>query len=128
MLHVFATMIATRLGLGATAVDHTLQLLQEGCTVPFIARYRKERTGSLNEVQIAAINDELNRLDTLAKRKETILKQIEALHKLTPQLKQQIDATWDASQLEDLYLPYKPKRRTKAQIAREQDWNRLPTC
>lgn len=120
MLHVFATMIATRLGLGATAVDHTLQLLQEGCTVPFIARYRKERTGSLNEVQIAAINDELNRLDTLAKRKETILKQIEALHKLTPQLKQQIDATWDASQLEDLYLPYKPKRRTKAQIAREQ--------
>ena len=105
---------------GEKYVAATLSLLEEGCTIPFIARYRKERTGSLDEVQIAAISDRYEKLLEIQKRKETIIKTINDLDKMTPQLQERIDKCWDATELEDIYLPYKPKRRTRAQVAREQ--------
>ncbi|OYP56448.1 RNA-binding transcriptional accessory protein [Segatella bryantii] len=111
--------MARELGLAAQGVDNTIALLDEGCTIPFISRYRKERTGNMDEVQIAHIAEMLAKLKELAKRKETILKSIEDQGKLTDELKKRIDATWESSELEDIYLPYKPKRRTRAQIARE---------
>lgn len=101
-------------------VENTLKLLEEGATVPFISRYRKEVTGSLDEVQIAELKDRYEQLLDIAKRKETILSTIEEQGKLTPELKKQIENTWNATLLEDLYLPYKPKRRTRAQIARQR--------
>lgn len=100
-------------------VENTILLLNEGCTIPFIARYRKERTGSLDEVQIAAISEQYAKIQELTKRKETICKTIEEQGKLTADLKRKIETTWDSTELEDIYLPFKPKRRTKAQIARE---------
>lgn len=112
--------ISQRLHLPVSSVDATLTLLDEGCTIPFIARYRKERTGHLNDIQIAQISEWQQRLEELSKRKATILKTIESQGKLTEGLKRQIEACMDASTLEDLYLPYKPKRRTKAEMAREQ--------
>ena len=117
---IFAKLIAQDLGLSLEVVGNTLTLLEEGCTIPFISRYRKERTGGLDEVQIAAINDENQRLHDIAKRKETIVKTITEQEKMTPELQRRIDDCWDATVLEDLYLPYKPRRRTRAQIAREQ--------
>ena len=117
---VFAKLIAQRLGIAENNVAGTLALLEEGCTIPFIARYRKERTGGLDEVKIAAINEQFDKLRELAKRKETIVKTITELEKMTPELQQRIDQTWDATELEDIYLPYRPKRRTRAQVAREQ--------
>ena len=101
-------------------VDNTLALLDEGCTIPFISRYRKERTGGLDEVQIAQIADMNDRLKELTKRKETILKTIGEQQKLTPELEKRINDCWEATQLEDIYLPYKPKRRTRAMVAREK--------
>jgi uncharacterized protein len=101
-------------------VENTLKLLDEGCTIPFISRYRKERTGGLNEVQIAQISDLNEKLKEMAKRKETILKTVTELGKLTPELQKRIDECWNATELEDIYLPYRPKRRTRAQVAREQ--------
>jgi uncharacterized protein len=101
-------------------VASTLSLLDEGCTIPFISRYRKERTGGLNEVQIASINEQYDKLKETAKRKETILKTIADQEKLTPELEKRINDCWDATELEDIYLPFKPKRRTRAQVAREQ--------
>ena len=118
--NVFSCLIATSLGIGEKYVAATLSLLEEGCTIPFIARYRKERTGSLDEVQIAAISDRYEKLLEIQKRKETIIKTINDLDKMTPQLQERIDKCWDATELEDIYLPYKPKRRTRAQVAREQ--------
>ena len=117
--NLFTDKIARELGLAAQGVDNTIALLDEGCTIPFISRYRKERTGNMDEVQIAHIAEMLAKLKELAKRKETILKSIDDQGKLTDELKKRIDATWESSELEDIYLPYKPKRRTRAQIARE---------
>ena len=118
--HTFARLIAERLNIAEKNVEGTLKLLDEGCTIPFIARYRKERTGGLDEVQIGAISDQYLRLKELQKRKETILKTIGEQQKLTPELQQRINDTWEAAALEDIYLPFRPKRRTRAQIAREQ--------
>ena len=117
---VFAQLIAQSLGLNIESVGNTLALLEEGCTIPFISRYRKERTGGLDEVQIAAIDDENNRLKEIQKRKETIVKTITEQGKMTPELSRRIADCWDATLLEDIYLPYKPRRRTRAQVAREQ--------
>ena len=119
-MNEYANIIATSLELNQTKVANTLALLDEGCTIPFISRYRKEKTGGLDEVQIANISQWKDKLTELAKRKETICKTIEDLGKLTPELKSRIDNTWDSTTLEDIYLPYKPKRRTRAQVARQQ--------
>ena len=119
-MNIFTRLIAERLTIAEKSVEGTLALLDEGCTIPFIARYRKERTGGLDEVKIAAISDQYERLKELQKRKETIVKTISEQDKLTPELERRISETWDATVLEDIYLPYKPKRRTRAQVAREQ--------
>ena len=118
--NLFARLIASQLNLSEKNVAGVLALLEEGCTIPFIARYRKERTGGLDEVQIAAISDRYDRLTEMAKRKETILKTISEQEKLSPELQRRIDDCWDATELEDIYLPYRPKRRTRAQVARER--------
>ena len=117
---MFAKLIAERLGLREKQVAGTLELLDDGATIPFIARYRKERTGALDEVQIAAISEQNERLKEIQKRKETITKTITEQERMTPELEQRIADCWDATELEDIYLPYKPKRRTRAQVAREQ--------
>ena len=101
-------------------MENTLKLLDEGCTIPFISRYRKERTGGLDEVQITAISNRLEQLQEIAKRKDTVVKTITELGKMTPELQKRIDDCWESTVLEDIYLPYKPKRRTRAQVAREQ--------
>ncbi len=112
--------IALALAINEKQVANTLNLINEGATVPFIARYRKEVTGSLDEVQISSIRDEYERLTELEKRREFILKTIEDQGKLSPELKKKLLAAQTLSELEDLYLPYKPKRRTKATVAREK--------
>ena len=119
-MNEYANIIATSLELNLTKVTNTLALLDEGCTIPFISRYRKEKTGGLDEVQIANISQWKDKLTELAKRKETICKTIDEQGKLTPELTSRIDNTWDSTTLEDIYLPYKPKRRTRAQVARQQ--------
>ncbi|SEJ49809.1 uncharacterized protein SAMN05192553_104305 [Cyclobacterium xiamenense] len=119
--------IASELGIRDKQVASTAALLEEGATVPFISRYRKEVTGSLDEVQVAAIRDRLQQLKDLEKRKEAILKSIEEQGKLTEELKQKIQAAETMSLLEDIYLPYKPKRRTKGTIAREKGLEPLAT-
>ena len=118
--NIIAKLIAKALNLQEQAVQNTLALLDEGCTIPFISRYRKERTGGLNEVQIAAISEQSERLREIQKRKETVTKTIQEQGKMTPELQKRIDECWDANLLEDIYMPYKPRRRTRAQIAREQ--------
>ena len=118
--NIFAKLIASALNLQERAVANTLALLEEGCTIPFISRYRKERTGGLDEVQIAAISDRFDKLQEIQKRKETVVKTITEQEKMTPELQSRIDQCWDTNELEDIYLPYKPKRRTRAQVAREQ--------
>ena len=117
---IFARLISGQLNIKEQSVAGTLALLDEGCTIPFISRYRKERTGGLDEVQIAAISDSYERLKEIQKRKDTVIKTITDLEKMTPELSRRIDECWDATELEDIYLPYKPKRRTRAQVAREQ--------
>lgn len=119
-MNVFSSHISAALGLPVQGVANTLDLLSEGCTIPFISRYRKERTGSLDEVQIAAISNLSEKLTELSKRKETILKTIEEQGKLNDSLRKRIEDCWESGILEDIYLPFKPKRRTRAQIAREQ--------
>ena len=114
-----ATLISKELQLPMRGVENTLTLLSEGCTVPFIARYRKERTGALDEVSIINIKDLNDKLTDISKRRATVLSTIEAQGKLTPELEAKIVSCWDAATLEDLYLPYKPKKRTRAQMARE---------
>ena len=119
MFEIFTKLIAQQLRLQEKNVAGTLNLLEEGCTIPFISRYRKERTGGMDEVQIAAISEQLERLKEIAKRKETVLKTICGLGQMTPELEQRIDGCWEATELEDIYLPFRPKRRTRAQVARE---------
>ncbi len=117
---IFKQLISKTLEISERQVANTLELLEEGSTIPFISRYRKERTGGLDEVQIASINDEFEKLKETEKRKQTILSTIEEQGKLTDELRARIEASWNATELEDIYLPYKPKRRTRAQIAREK--------
>ncbi len=119
-LKIFTQLISNELHLPEPGVENTLKLLDEGCTIPFISRYRKERTGGLDEVQITAISNRLEQLQEIAKRKATIVKTITELGKMTPELQKRIDDCWETTPLEDIYLPYKPKRRTRAQVAREQ--------
>ena len=126
-IKIFTRLIAGELHLSEHAVENTLKLLDEGCTIPFISRYRKERTGGLDEVQITAISDRKERLQEIAKRKETIIKTISEQQKMTPELQKRIDDCWEMTTLEDIYLPYKPKRRTRAQVAREQGLEPLAT-
>ena len=118
--NTFTAIIAHELALPERGVANTLQLLEEGCTIPFISRYRKERTGGLDEVQIAAISERNDKTKEMAKRQDTIRNTIDSQGKLTDELKKRIDDCWDTTELEDIYLPYKPKRRTRAQVAREQ--------
>lgn len=118
-INIYAKMIGKALGLSERSVTNTLQLLDEGCTIPFISRYRKERTGNLDEVQITAISDAYDKLKEISKRKDTVVKTITEQGKMTEDLQRRIDACWDANELEDIYMPFKPKRRTKAQVARE---------
>lgn len=117
---VIPARIAEKLQISERQVENTLQLLDDGATIPFISRYRKERTGGLDEIQIADISGEYKRLLDLQKRKETIVGSIEEQEKMTDELRRKIEETWSATELEDLYLPFKPKRRTRAQIARER--------
>ena len=114
------SLISHRIGIQEIQVRNTISLLDEGATIPFISRYRKELTGSLNEVQVELIKDEKEKMDELLKRRETILKTIEEQDLLTPELKKRIEECYDPTELEDIYLPFKPKRRTKAMIAREK--------
>ena len=119
-MNIFTPFISEHLHIRAEQVDATLDLLDAGCTIPFISRYRKEATGNLNEVQVAAISDLNDKLKEMQKRKDTILKTIEEQGKLTDELRDRITASWNTTELEDLYLPFKPKRRTRAQVARER--------
>lgn len=113
-------MIADALKLPVHRVENTLKLLQGGATIPFISRYRKEATGGLDEVQISEISSRYEKLLELSKRKETIQSTIESLGKLTDDLRRRIDGCWDTTELEDIYLPYKPKRKTRAEAARQK--------
>ena len=121
----FSTIISSRIGVAATQVAATISLLSEHATIPFIARYRKERTGSLDEVQISQIADEYHRFLELDERKVTILKTIEEQGKLTEELRLRIEQCWESTELEDIYLPYKPHRKTRADLAREQGYEPL---
>ena len=120
--------IATELSLQQQQVEQSLELLIEGATVPFIARYRKEKTGSLDETQLRDIWERYTYLSELDKRKDTILEAIKNQDKLTDQLQKKIESCLSKTELEDLYLPYKPKRRTKATIAREKGLEGLATA
>ncbi len=126
-MNIYAHLIAQQLNLAEQGVENTIDLLDMGCTIPFIARYRKERTGNLNEVQITQISESYDKLKEIAKRKDTIVKTISEQGKLTDELKKRIEECWDSNTLEDLYLPFKPKRRTRAQVAREQGLEPLAT-
>ena len=119
-MNPFSKMIAAALALSEKAVENTLELLEEGCTIPFISRYRKEKTGNMDEVKIEAVAQANVIYKEMAKLKETILKTIGEQGKVSAELQQRIDNCWDATELEDIYLPFKPKRRTRAQVAREQ--------
>lgn len=116
----FSQMIADALKLPVHRIENTLKLLQGGATIPFISRYRKEATGGLDEVQISEISSRYEKLLELSKRKETIQSTIESLGKLTDDLRRRINGCWDATELEDIYLPYKPKRKTRAEAARQK--------
>ena len=113
-------LVAKKLGLNEWQVENTIRLMDGGATIPFISRYRKEMTGSLDEVQLMHIKDEYERLKELDARKEVVIKSIDEQEKMTPELRQKIDAAVTISELEDIYLPYRPKRRTRATIAREK--------
>ena len=116
---IFPSLIASQLNLRPAQVQNTIKLLDDGATVPFISRYRKEVTGNLDEVAIGDIEQAYEKLKEIESRKETIISTIDAQGKLTPELRKQIDESWDATRLEDLYQPYKPKRKTRAAKARE---------
>ena len=126
-MEIFSKMIATALNIAVHQVENTLSLLNGGATIPFISRYRKEATGGLDEVQIGEIKERYDKLTEIAKRKETILKTIDEQGKLTTDLKNRIEACWDATELEDIYLPYKPKRKTRAEVARQKGLEPLAT-
>ena len=116
----YVSIIVRETGLRENQVENTLKLLENGATIPFISRYRKESTGGMDEVQVTEVSNALERLDALAKRKETVLSTIDGLDKLTPELKERIEHCWDATELEDIYAPYKPHRKTRADAAREK--------
>ena len=118
-------LISSKIGVATKQVAATVALLNENATIPFIARYRKEKTGSLDEVQIAAIADEYHRFLEIEDRKATILKTITEQGKLTDELRARIEKSWDITELEDIYLPYKPHRKTRADVAREQGYEPL---
>jgi len=120
MNSIFQTLISRSLQIPAGQIERTISLLTEGATIPFISRYRKEVTGGLDEIQIGNIKDQLDKLTELQKRKETVLNSISEQEKLTPELKKRIEDSWDSTEIEDLYLPYKPKRVTRAEIARKK--------
>lgn len=126
-MNLFAKRISDLLNINIKYVDNTLELLDSGCTIPFISRYRKERTGGLDEVQITQICELNERMKETAKRKETIIKTIIEQGKLTPELEKRINECWEPEVLEDIYMPYKPKRRTRAQVARENGLEPLAT-
>lgn len=117
--------IAGKLGLHLWQIENAIRLLDDGATIPFISRYRKEATGGLNEVTLLAIKEEYVRLGDLDKRRESIIRSIEEQDKMTPELRQRIEEALTMSELEDIYLPYRPKRRTKATIAREKGLEKL---
>lgn len=116
----FFDRIARALKLPVHRVENTLKLLEGGATIPFISRYRKEATGGLDEVQIGDIKAQYDKLCELAKRKETILSTLKEQNNLTPELQQRIDNCWESTELEDIYLPFKPKRKTRAEMARQK--------
>ena len=120
-------LVAKKLGLNEWQVENTIRLMDDGATIPFISRYRKEMTGSLDEVQLMHIEEEYDRLKDLDARKEAVIKSIEDQEKMTPGLRNKIDATITMSELEDIYLPYRPKRRTRATIAMEKGLEPLAT-
>ena len=119
--------IATDLSVNIKHVTNVHQLNAEGSTVPFISRYRKEATGNMDEIQVADVIEKIKYYDELEKRKETVIKTIETAGKITPELKQRIENTINATELEDIYLPYKPKRKTKASVAIEKGLEPLAT-
>ena len=127
MENIFHRQIAGMLPIAEKQIAATIELLDEGATIPFISRYRKEKTGGLNEVEIENIRTCYDKLKETAKRKETIIATIEEQGQLTPELRKRIDATWDATELEDIYLPYKPKRKTRAEAARQKGLEPLAT-
>ena len=117
---IYPDLIAKALQLPLPQVRNTIGLLESGATIPFISRYRKEMTGGLNEVQITDVKNWLDKLTELKSRKDTILKALEKQEKLTPELKARIESSWDSNEIEDIYLPYKPKRVTRAEMARKK--------
>lgn len=119
-MEIFNTMISNALNISYGQVRHTLALLNDGATIPFVSRYRKEATGGLNEVEIEEIKNQYDKFSELSKRKETILHTISEQNKLTAELKKRIEECWDSTKLEDIYLPYKPKRKTRAETARQK--------
>lgn len=116
----YISIIVRETGLRENQVENTLKLLENGATIPFISRYRKESTGGMDEVQVTEVSDALERLEALARRKETVIGTIESQEKLTPELKERIEHCWDSTELEDIYAPYKPHRKTRADAAREK--------
>lgn len=126
-MELYQNIISGMLNIPAKQVSNTLSLLQDGATIPFISRYRKEVTGGLDEVQIGNIEECHDKLVEITKRKETILSTIQGQDKLTPELQQRINETWELSVLEDIYLPYKPKRTTRAEIAKQKGLEPLAT-
>ena len=116
----YISILATRLGHHEWQVENTIRLIEDGATIPFISRYRKEMTGSLDEVQINHIKDEYEKLVELDKRREAIIHSIEAQDKMSPELLERLNAAVSMTELEDLYLPYRPKRKTRASVAREK--------
>lgn len=117
---IYPDLIAQALQLPLPQVRNTIELLESGATIPFISRYRKEMTGGLNEVQITDVKNWLDKLTELKARKDTILNALEKQEKLTPELKARIESSWDSNEIEDIYLPYKPKRVTRAEMARKK--------
>ena len=119
-MNQYSILISQSLNIRQEQAAAVIELLDAGATIPFISRYRKEATGNLNEVQVAAVSDLYEKLKELQKRKETILKTIDSQGKLTDDLRRRIEGSWDATEIEDIYMPFKPRRRTRAQVAREQ--------
>jgi uncharacterized protein len=119
-MELFYQLISASLNIAEKQINNTLSLLKEGATIPFISRYRKEITGGLDEVQIGNIKERYDKLCDLSKRKETIIKTIEEKGELTEELRKRIENTWESTVLEDIYLPYKPKRKTRAEVARQK--------
>ncbi len=126
--HVIEHQIAGELNARPEQVQAAVRLLDEGATVPFIARYRKEVTGGLDDSQLRTLESRLGYLRELADRRQVILRSIEEQGKLTPELARELNDADSKTRLEDLYLPYKPKRRTKGRWPSRRDWSRWPTC